>query len=926
MGTISTVAIDLRAIAGPLQIPLARIERVVELLDAGNTVPFITRYRKDETGGLDEEQIRQIQQRLGKLRLLGERKQTILRSIESQGKLTEALAAEIEAAESTKRLEDLYLPFKPKKQTLATLARERGLEPLAEEVLSASPAAANLDARAADFVASERGIASPADALLGVGHILAEIFSERADLRQRLRKIIQRSGKLTSARAEPDDKKSQGFRDYFAYSEQLSQVPPHRILAINRGERAKVLRIKIEVDTAAMEQVADELLVPPDHPHADLLRGCARDALARLVFPSLEREARRELTDRAEAHAVHVFARNLRNLLLQPPVRSRRVLAVDPGFKSGCKLAALDEFGNLLAHAVIHLVGKAERRVEAKAKIVELIATHDLSLVAIGNGTACRESEELIGELLAAELADKSVAYVIVNEAGASVYSASPLGREEFPEYDATLRGAIFDRPPLAGSAERAGEDRSGQHRRGHVSARREGQALAGVAGRRCRVVREFRRRRSEHGQPGAAALRLGLESTDRPAGVRLPRRAWPFPLARAIEGGAGFRRGGLRAGGRLFEDRRTRQSAGRHLDPSGKLSPGGASARDDRGQRVGPGRQRIGVARGRAGGANPGRGGGSPVRRRHAAVGRHSAQLARPGRDPREDLPPPIFKKGVIKLDDLSPGMELSGTVLNVVDFGAFVDIGLHDTGLVHISQLANKYVRDPHEVVSVGDTVHVWVHEIDKTRRRVSLTMIPPGTPRGNERRGRPKRGERPAQQGAAAGAPGEAGAEGASPGNGAAASIGEAAPAGREQRGPRRDRPAGRPPRRDQASGRPGGARHGGQSDRPPRPKFKSGPPKKPKPLIPITPEMKAGRAPLRTFGDLKQFIEFKTSADTTQADETAAPAASALRDEAASDQRLRKHHRPRPPPPIRRRAEPASRAVARRAPGDAFDSST
>jgi uncharacterized protein len=859
MGTISTVAIDLRSIAGPLQIPLARVERVIELLDAGNTVPFITRYRKDETGGLDEEQIRQIQQRLGKLRLLGERKQTILRSIESQGKLTEALAAEIEAADSTKRLEDLYLPFKPKKQTLATLARERGLEPLAEEVLAASAMAANLDARAAEFVQVDRGVTSPADALLGVGHILAEIFSERADLRQRLRKILHRSGKLTSARAEPDDKKSQGFRDYFAYAEQLGHVPPHRVLAINRGERAKVLRVKVEADTAAMEQAADELLVPVDHPHADLLRGCAHDALARLVFPSLEREARRELTDRAEAHAVQVFARNLRNLLLQPPVRSRRVLAADPGFKSGCKLAALDEFGNLLAHAVIHLVGKAERREEAKAKIVELIVTHNLSLVAIGNGTACRETEELIGELLAAELAEKSVAYVIVNEAGASVYSASPLGREEFPEYDATLRGAIsigrrLQDPlselvkidPASIGVGMYQHDVKAKHLRTSLDDVVEScvnyvgvdlntaspallRYVSGLNQLTARRVFDFR---AEHGPfrsreqlkevPGfgeaafvQAAGFLKIVGRDNPLDA-----TWihpeSYPLAAKV----------LESIAANVSDLADNESAARVAERVAQTPVEALAAQCDAGALL---------------------------------LGDILAQLARPGRDPREDLPPPIFKKGVIKLDDLSPGMELSGTVLNVVDFGAFVDIGLHDTGLVHISQLANKYVRDPHEVVSVGDTVKVWVHEIDKTRRRVSLTMIAPGTPRGNERRSRPKRGEKPAQQtGPANGEPGAVSQGAASQGTGT-----ESSPQAGERRGPPRERSGagsghGRPPRRGDSSGPGPGSGHA----RPPRPKFKSGPPKKPKPLIPITPGMKEGREPLRTFGDLKQFLELKT----------------------------------------------------------------
>ena len=574
----------------------------MELLDDGNTVPFITRYRKDQTGGLDEKQIREIQDRLAKMRLLADRKQTILRSIDAQGKLTEKLAKQILSAMTTKRLEDLYLPYKPKKQTLATLARSRGLEELACEILEAAPAANDLDARARDFANPDRQVPSGADALLGAGHIMAEQFSERADLRQRLREILQKSGKIVTTQivAEPatvsaavspvespdkdgqqavaaaeiqpaeappaqpavfaeavvpvaaeavsapsadisasdtspapaaeviaeqteppaaeqdaaastmaappaeevaaassgeavdaaltpavsnapavvetapplaaaarrakdrerakaekqlkkeakrkkiEQRRIKAFRDYFNYAEDIKRIPPHRVLAINRAERAKVLRVKIDCDIEAMYAALDEILVPAGHPHADYLRGCARDALSRLILPALEREARRELTDRAELHAVDVFARNLRNLLLQPPVHNRRVLAVDPGFKSGCKLAALDQFGNVLGHDVIFLIGgRPGRKEEAKQKTLDLIRNHQLTVVAIGNGTGCRETEDFFAELLGEELKDQGVAYVIVNEAGASVYSTSQLGREEFPEYDATLRGAV---------------------------------------------------------------------------------------------------------------------------------------------------------------------------------------------------------------------------------------------------------------------------------------------------------------------------------------------------------------------------------------------------------------------------------------------------------------------------------------------------
>ena len=856
MGSTNTIAIDLRPVAQALQFSLRQVECVVELLDAGNTVPFITRYRKDQTGGLDEEQIRQIESRLIRMRLLGERKQTILRSIESQGKLTAELAAEIEAAQSTKRLEDLYLPYKPKKQTLATAARERGLEPLAEEVLAAAPACADLDLRAADFVNPDRGVTSAADALLGVGHILAEGLSERADLRHKLRQILNRTGKLVSARGEADEKLAQGFRDYFEFNEPLERVPQHRVLAINRGEKAKALRVKIEADLEALQAAVDESVCQADHPHADFLRGCGRDALARLVFPSLEREVRRELTDWAESHAVEVFARNLRNLLLQKPVCGRRVLGIDPGFKSGCKLAALNEFGNLLDQAVIHLIGKPERKQEGRAKLVEMIKQHDLSLAVIGNGTACRETEELMSDILAVELAGTGVAYVIVNEAGASVYSTSPLGREEFPDYDATLRGAIsigrrIQDPlselvkidPASIGVGMYQHDVKAKHLRTSLDAVVEScvnyvgvdlntaspALLRYVSGLNQLTARRVYDYRAQHGPfrnreqlkevPGfgeAAFVQsagfLKIAGGDNPLDA-----TWIHPESYELAEHV------LAKLDRRVPDLAEKETAGQIAERAARLQLDELAGQLHAGAML---------------------------------LKDILAQLARPGRDPREDLNPPIFKKGVIKLDDLTPAMELAGTVLNVVDFGAFVDIGLHDTGLVHISQLANKYVRDPHEVVSVGDIVKVWVHEIDKTRRRVSLTMIAPGTertqpPRREKRKGDGKRGRAGTQ--APAG-----GAEGA-----AATAVAEGTPTvappdrrpSRPQRQPEQRRPQQRPPQQ----GGPG--RPGDQGSRPPQPKFKtrSDHKPKPKPLVPLTNEMKAGKAPLRTFGDLKQFFE-------------------------------------------------------------------
>jgi uncharacterized protein len=921
----STVAIDLGQVCQSLGLAGPRVQTVIDLLDAGNTVPFITRYRKDQTGGLDEEQIRQIQARVVKLRLLAERKQTILRSIESQGKLTPELAASIEAADTAKRLEDLYLPFKPKKQTLGAAARERGLEPLALEILRADPACADLDARARDYVNTDRKVATAADALLGAGHILAEMFSERADLRGRLRGILEQSGKLTSTAVEPEsdatveepaptaprserpasaelsselaaqveplsqaeaaplampvseaeapaeaippsteaaaaaeataaaaaqpavvhdvspdlqfgkrlkkkkkkkdapkDKKAEhkAFRDYFKYSEALSKIPPHRILAINRGERAKALRVKVEADLEAMYRVVDELLVPEGHPHADFLRGCAHDALGRLVLPSLEREFRRELTDRAESHAVQVFARNLRNLLLQSPVRDRRVLAIDPAFKSGCKLVALDEFGQLLDHGLVHIIGKEERRAEAGKKAVEMVREHQLSVVAIGNGTACRETERWISDLIAGELAEQNVAYVIVNEAGASVYSASRLGREEFPQYDATLRGAISIgrrlQDPLSELVKiDAASIGVGMYQH-DVKAKHLRESLDGVVASCVNYVGVDLNTAS----PALLKYVSGLNQLTAQRVFDYRTAHGPFKSREELKSVQGFGEAAfVQAAGFLKIALGANPLDATWIHPESydlarqtlaKLEATPEDLAD--GQRAAQVAERVTkldleeLARQLQAGA--------------LTLADIAAQLARPGRDPRENLPQPIFKHGILKLDDLAPGLELMGTVLNVVDFGAFVDIGLKDSGLVHVSQLANKFVQDPHDVVSVGDIVRVWVREVEKERRRVSLTMIKPGTRRQSEPRPAPSGGGRPPREGQ-----------------------------------PSRPRRPARPPVK---------------TDRPPaggpKPKFHTPSPSKPKPrpVVPLTEAMKKGKAPLRTFGDLKQFWAMKEEA--------------------------------------------------------------
>jgi uncharacterized protein len=1004
----STVTIDLRQVGRGLDLPLRQIEAAVELLDEGNTVPFITRYRKDQTGGLDEEQIREIQDRLAKSRLLADRKQTILRSIDSQGKLTEKLAKQILAASTIKRLEDLYLPYKPKKQTLATQARARGLELLAREILEAAPNALDLDMRAADFVNSDRQVPTAADALLGAGHILAEQFSEQAELRQALRDVLQRTGVLVSNRlaADPkptgeastkpaaadgskptaesnvkptveapstretaatpaaveeiagspspeavaapaaavvaalaaaappaetapltaaveptpgtsgdtgmqppaatadapatsadtpaapsdsappppaavasavplkasvqrklarqqakaaaqqkrelkkkkiEEKKITAFRDYFEYREEIKKIPPHRILAINRGDRARVLRVRLDYDLEAMHRVIDEMLVPEGHPHADYLRGCARDALARLILPSLERDIRRELTDRAEAHAVNVFAKNLRNLLLQPPIHNHRILAVDPGFKSGCKLAALDQFGNLLDHGVIFLVGKPDRRGEAKQKVLELIEKHQLSVAVIGNGTACRHTEDFFAELIENELKDKGVAYVIVNEAGASVYSTSRLGREELPECDATLRGAISIgrrlQDPLSELVKidpaNIGvglyqHDVKAKHLQSSldevvassvnfvgVDVNTASPALLRyVSGLNQLTARRLYEYRREHGPfanreqlravPGfgeatfvQAAGFLKIPAGDNPLDT-----TWIHPESYPVANRVLENLHGAAA------DLRDKETTAALADRIGKVDREALAKELD-----------VGLL----------------------TLRDILAQLVRPGRDPREDLPTPIFKRGVIKLEDLTPGMELTGTVLNVVDFGCFIDIGMHDSGLVHVSRLADKFVRDPHDVVAVGDIVHVWVMEVDKERRRVSLTMIPPGA----ERAKHPRHGGRPESS--------QAAGDGASTRQGRSPPRDGGAPPRRGDQGRQQQPRPPRPPGGDRSSRPPreGGRPQHGRPGQPPQHRPPPRPAPKPKPLIPITESMKAGKEPMRTFGDLLQF---------------------------------------------------------------------
>jgi uncharacterized protein len=744
------------------------------------------------------------------------------------------------------------------------------------------------------------------------------------------RKVLAKKRRASSEASSKKEKKRQrleaAFKDYFAFQESISRIPPHRILAINRGERARILRVKMDADMDAMTAEAEKLLIPAAHPHTDFLRSCVRDALNRLLIPGLERELRREMAEVAEEHAVEVFARNLRKLLLQPPVYNHRVLAVDPGFRSGCKLIALDEFGNVLGHEIIHVIGREDWIRAGRAKLVELIRRHRLSVIAIGNGAGCRETEQLVVDVMDTELKDDEVVFVIVNEAGASVYSTSPVGREELPNYDAVLRSAIsIGRRLLDPLSELVKinpanigvgmyqHDVKAKHLRNSLDAVVEScvnyvgvdvntaspALLRYVSGMNQLTARRLCEYRSKHGPFRSrdqlkqvsglgeatfvqAAGFLKITHGDNPldatwihpesyelatrvlakAGCSVadlvdpppplapaPANVVPAPVADAPPVAADV----PSTTGEEAERSTWEQAAPAAESPAAQ--PPAVAGQADHAETMSPAPDLLSDGAGRdappplaptslpeptaseqATSSDPTAEAAGPIRSARDRVRQLDPRgladelavsevllrdilnsLARPGRDPREDFPAPVFRRGIVKLEDLQPGMTLSGTVLNVVDFGAFVDIGLPDSGLVHISRLADRFVRDPHEVVGVGDVLTVWVVDIDKQRRRVSLTAIEPGTEKPAEARREPppQRPRRPPAK-----RPAGRGAEGTPAGKGKRHAAGDRA------KTPQRPRPT-------------------------PKPKF----------VKPITKEMEEGKEPLRSFSDLMQFYQKK-----------------------------------------------------------------
>ncbi len=822
MRSLPSIHLDL--LAATLKLPVDLVTTALQLLDDGNTPSFIARYRRDAVGGIDENAIRELQRLAAKFRALEERKHKIRKSLVSRGKLTADLAAGIEAAQSAKDLEDLYLPFKGHKRTLATVARQRGLSSLADDLLEGTLAGADLASRLEHQVSAVAELATPAEALAGAGHILAEQFSERVDVRARLRQVFRETGRVTCSRAEtapgspPDkdqQKRSKSYRDYCDFSEPLRCIPPHRILAVNRGERSKVLRVRITCDADVMVAAMESLLIPAGHPHAELLVRCAQDAWQRLIQPSLEREFRRELSERAEQHAIQVFACNLRNLLLQAPVRGHRLVAIAAGFRSGCKLAALDEFGNVLAHRVIHVIGDPQRRDEGRRTLVRLIREQGASVVAIGNGNACRQAEQLVADVIAHELADLDLAYTIVNEAGASVYSTSMVGVEELPQYDAEMRSAIsIGRRLLDPLSELVKINPANigvglyQH---DVKARNLQESLDAVVAACVNFVSVDVNTAS----PALLKYVSGLNQLSARSLYEYRCQQGPFRSRAEFRNVPGF--GDVaytQAAGflKIYDGENPLDATIIHPESYELANRVLARLRGCKGERS----QANAAADARTE-ANR-RLSGSDTDRDVDVVGLATelgvgelllsdilTALTRPQRDPRDGLPSPVFRRSILKLDDLKPGMELQGTVLNVVDFGAFVDIGISDSALVHISQLVDRFVNDPHEIVGVGDVLRVWVLDVDLARRRVSVTAIPP------DRRRRDKSAARRSDEERAA---------------------------SRKQHG--------RPPRPHLASRSTQTAPVSG-------------------PAAPLSEAMASGKEPLRSFADLKQYLETQPPAD-------------------------------------------------------------
>ena len=701
------------------------VENVVRLIDEGNTIPFIARYRKELHGAMDDTALRTLADRLQYLRNLDKRREEVKSAIEGQGKLTEELSAAIDAAATLAEVEDFYRPYRPKRRTRATVAREKGLEPLAQLLYAQEQDGPAPEDAAGDYVDAGKGVESAEDALQGASDIIAEWISDDADIRKGLRELVWRKGYLVSAAAakEPEDTV---YRLYYDFKSPLNRAMGHQVLAINRGEREEILKVSVEMDREAALIPIRRAVLRPGAPAMAFVRAAAEDAYDRLIFPSVEREMRNLLTENADEGAIHNFALNLKPLLMQPPVKGKVTMGLDPGYRNGCKVAVVDGTGKVLDTAVVYPTFSERKKQEAIDVLARLIKKHGVAHIAIGNGTASRETEQMTVELI--RQVGGGVSYMIVNEAGASVYSASKLAAQEFPDFDVNLRSAVSIarrlQDPLAELVKIDPKSIGvGQYQHDMPQVRLD-ETLSGVvedcvnavgvdlntasapllsyvAGLNNTTAKNIVAYREENGA-----------FTARKQVLKVPKLG-----PKAFEQCAGFLR--------VPESKNVLDHTGVHPESyeaaERLLSLCGYSLNDVAAGGIGALRERV-KEQGEAQAAQA-CGVGVPTLRDIVA------ELMKPGRDPRDELPKPILRTDVLEMKDLKPGMELTGTVRNVIDFGVFVDIGVHQDGLVHISQLgAPRRVRHPSEVCAVGDIVTVWVLEVDEKKKRISLTMRKP------------------------------------------------------------------------------------------------------------------------------------------------------------------------------------------------------
>lgn len=700
-----------------------QVENTAALIDDGNTIPFIARYRKEAHGTLDDQTLREISERLEYLRNLEKRKEEVFSSIDSQEKMTEEISLALEKAQTLAEIEDIYRPYKPKRRTRASVAREKGLEPLAQMITEQKEDSAEPLVLAADFVNSENGVETPEDALQGAKDIIAEDISDNADIRRRLRNLFTVSGEVISKAA--DEEKDSVYAQYYDFSQPVSKIAGHRVLAIDRGEREGFLKVSVTLDSVkAANVITSETLLSGNSPCTETVREAGEDAYTRLIYPSVEREIRSSLTEKAAADAIKVFSQNLKELLLQPPVNGKVALGLDPGYRTGCKVAVVDATGRVLDTGVAYITHSERKQQEAKELIASFIKKYGVEIIAIGNGTASKETEIFTASLL--KEIGSSAGYMVVSEAGASVYSASKLAAEEFPQYDVSLRSAVSIarrlQDPLA-ELVKIDPKAIGVGQYQHDMPKKELEnaldgvvedavnsvgvdlntaspsLLSRVAGVNSTVAKNIVSYREENGTFTSRTQlkkvnKLGEKAFQQCAGfLRVPEsknildntgvHPESYKAAKELLEMCGFKSTGASADLKEIKEKTDRLNK---AELSEKLGIGLPTLEDI------------------------------------------IKELSRPGRDPRDELPPPMLRSDVMDMSDLKPGMELKGTVRNVIDFGAFVDIGVHQDGLVHISQITNRFIKHPSEVLKVGQVVTVWVLSVDEKKGRIALTMKKP------------------------------------------------------------------------------------------------------------------------------------------------------------------------------------------------------